>query len=135
MGDTGHVPTADGELKTRASERVALIPEPYCYRLFDIMEGSSNEWTSDRGDGLPMNKSAFLKKLTALVGEEPIPLSNLRASWRTFAYYTWNVPADTLEQLMGHALPGVSGQHYIRANVYDLAHSSAIPYRTYLDAK
>lgn len=135
MGYTGHVPTADGELKTRASERIALIPEPYCHRLFDIMEGSSSEWTSDRGDGLPMNKSAFLKKFTALVGEESIPLSNLRASWRTFAYYTWNVPADTLEQLMGHALPGVSGQHYIRANVYDLAHSFATPYRAYLDAR
>lgn len=135
MPPSGSHPLADGDLKTPSSERIALIPEPYCYRLFDIIDGLKSEWTSDRGDGLPTNKNSFMYRFNALVDDSAIPLSNMRSSWRTFAEYTWNVPGDTLEQLMGHVLPGVSGAHYIRTNLADLAHSFAVPYRAYLDAR
>ena len=42
-----------------------------------------------------------------------IPFANLRNSWRTFAQFEWGVGYDTLELLMGHKLPGVTGQHYL----------------------
>ncbi len=75
------------------------------------------EWLSDRGDGLPMNRGICndrWRKFCAARGIEHIPWSNLRNSWRTIAEVELRLPWDLIEMLMGHALPGVSGRHYIR---------------------
>ena len=137
MLNTGGLPLPDGDLKTPQSRRTALVPEPYCERLFEIIAERhelGTVWLADRGDGLPLNKNSYMYRFREAVGDSAIPLSNLRSSWRTFAEYEWEVPADTLEQLMGHVLPGVSGKHYIRPSLDDLMHSFAVPYRAHIGA-
>lgn len=57
-----------------------------------------------------------------------IPFASLRNSWRTFAQFEWGVGYDTLELLMGHKLPGVTGQHYLRPSTEQLAEDFAAAY-------
>lgn len=129
MTKTGCEPLPDGDLKTLQSLRETLVPEPYCFDLFEIAESREGAWLADRGDGLPLNENSFMYFFNRDVGRDAIPLSNLRASWRTFASYSWHVPSDTLELLMGHRLDGVSGKHYIRPSIGDLARSFAEHYK------
>lgn len=114
--------------KTDGSVRTALVPDPYASRLLEICgEKMSDgiEWLSDRGDGLPMSKGILGNAWNRDAGESRIPFANLRPSWRTFAEFEWGIPSDTLELLMGHVLPGVSGHHYIRPDLDTLANSMA----------
>ena len=78
---------------------------------------------------MPMNRGTL-----AYVWREDgrIPFSNLRNSWRTFAQFEWRIPGDTLEILMGHVLPGVTGKHYLRPSDDDLLMSFADAYGAYL---
>lgn len=132
MGKTGSLPYPDGDLKTPQSDRWTLIPEPYCRDLMEEVgrrREMGSEWVADRGDGLPLNENSYMYWFRAAVGDRAIPLSNLRSSWRTFAQFEWGIPQDTLEVLMGHVLPGVSGRHYIRPSVDDLMRSFAKHYK------
>lgn len=138
MDYTGTAPIAEDDLKTNGSIRTALIPEPYCHRLFAIADArreAGSEWLADRGDGLPMNKGTLEYRFKRLLGDRAIPLSNLRASWRTFADFDWKIPHETLELAMGHVLPGMSGKHYIRPTTEVLMHSFAESYRAFLDSR
>lgn len=124
MEATGIEPSADGDLKNPQSVRDAIIPAPYGDRLLEIARGNlarGSEWLADRGDGLPMGKNA-LKRAWEREGGR-IPFANLRPSWRTFAQFEWNIPHDTMELLMGHAIPGITGKHYLRPTTDDLARS------------
>ena len=109
-----------GALKTAKSARTVVILPQAADRLVEIAASRAaegREWLSDRGDGLPMNRSICnnrWRKLCAARGIEHIPWSNLRNSWRTIAEVELRLPWDLIEMLMGHALPGVSGRHYIR---------------------
>lgn len=109
-----------GTLKTAKSARTVVILPQAADRLVEIAASRAaegREWLSDRGDGLPMNRSICnnrWRKLCAARGIEHIPWSNLRNSWRTIAEVELRLPWDLIEMLMGHALPGVSGRHYIR---------------------
>lgn len=128
MGDTGCEPLPDGDLKNPQSVRNAIIPAPYGDMLLEIARGNlarGSEWLADRGDGLPMNKATLDRAWTQTAGDMAIPFANLRASWRTFARFDWELPHDTMELLMGHLLKGVSGQHYLRPSVENLARSVA----------
>lgn len=128
MGRTGCAPTADGDLKNPQSVRSAIIPAPYGDRVLEIASENlarGSGWLADRGDGLPMNKATLDRAWTQTAGDMAIPFANLRASWRTFARYEWGLPNDTTELLMGHLLPGVTGQHYLRPSVDDLARDVA----------
>lgn len=127
MESTGCEPVEG--LKNDQSVRVAVIPAPYSLRLKRIADAKiseGSEWLADRGDGLPMNRNALQREWRAKGG--PFPFANLRPSWRTFASYDWKVPDETLELLMGHKLPGVSGAHYIRPSVTELAESLVSAY-------
>ena len=57
---------------------------------------------------------------------------------RTFAIrgaqFEWSIPGDTLETLMGHVLPGVTGKHYLRPSDEDILKSFAGAYGAYLRA-
>lgn len=63
--------------------------------------------------------------------EKSIPFANCRNSWRTFAEFEWNVDAATLELLMGHRLPGVSGSHYLRPTIDQLYETFSSQYAEY----
>ena len=110
-GDAGD--EVDESLTLALEEGLSLALEDWN----DARAAEGREWLSDRGDGLPMNRSICndrWRKLCAARGIEHIPWSNLRNSWRTIAEVELRLPWDLIEMLMGHALPGVSGRHYIR---------------------
>lgn len=127
MGHVGDLPMADGDMKTAQSVRTAVIPEPYGTRLLEIAHSLMEEgrfWLADRDDGLPMNRRRLNYRWGAVVGGR-VPFSNLRPSWRTFAQYEWGVDPDTLEILMGHVIPTVTGKHYLRPTTANLVEAVA----------
>ncbi|MEG1513059.1 MAG: hypothetical protein RR362_05005, partial [Raoultibacter sp.] len=80
-----------------------IVPDPYATRLLEIAERQVQEgveWLADRGDGLPLSRSALYYAWKRDAGEDIIPFANLRNSWRTFAQYDWCIDYDTLEVLM-----------------------------------
>lgn len=111
------------ELKNAQSVRSVIIPPPYSGRLFAIARERrefGTDWLCDRGDGTPADKRILRQWWVSDSGGSFIPFANLRNSWRTFAQYEWRVDYDTCELLMGHALPGVTGRHYLRPDVTQL---------------
>lgn len=114
---TGSDVLPDGDLKTPQSMRDIIIPAPYSIRLLEIAgEGivPESEWLAPQHNGLVMSCGQLKWYWKRDSGDDHIPFSNLRTSWRTFAQYEWGIDYDTCEVLMGHRLKGVSGNHYIR---------------------
>lgn len=123
MEKAGEAPMPDGDLKNPQSVRTTVIPEPYGVRLHEIAhqriaEGSG--WMADRGDGMPLSMNSLKHAWEASAGSDAIPFASLRNSWRTIAQYDWMIDFDTLEFLMGHVLPGVTGKHYLKPTVDNL---------------
>lgn len=117
MPQNGTSPLPDGQLKNPQSVRVAVVPGEEGARLLEIARSrrqQGSEWLADRGDGLPMSQEGFRYWFARAAPDDAIPLSNLRTSWRTFAQVEWGCDFDVLEMLMGHALPGVTGAHYLK---------------------
>ena len=121
----------NGEIARRTkngqSVREAIVPEPYCDALFRVRDqraADGFEWLCMFG-AKPMGKDAARRTWIKL-GD--IPFANLRNSWRTFAQFEWGVGYDTLELLMGHKLPGVTGSHYLRPSTEQLAEDFAAAY-------
>lgn len=128
MPHNGDEPMPDGDLKNRQSERTVLIPYPWGKRFLGIAaerRSEGCEWLCPRPDGTPCNEVLINRLWRETAGDDWIPMRNLRSSWRTFAQYEWHVDERTLEQLMGHAQQGVSGKHYIRPNIEQLADAFA----------
>ena len=128
MPNSGDGPMPDGDLKNAQSARTVLIPPPWGRRLLDIADGlraQGSEWLCPRPDGLPYNERGIRRLWREAAGTDWIPMRNLRSSWRTLAQYDWHVDERTLEHLMGHAPQGVSGRHYIRPSVEQLADAFA----------
>lgn len=110
----------DGQLKTAASRRVVILPPPWSAQLLTVKAErlrDGYEWITPKPTGEPMGKKPLAREWAKF---SELPFSNLRNSWRTFAQYDWRVPPDTLEVLMGHKLPGVTGAHYLRPSTEQL---------------
>lgn len=126
MPRRGSGPLPDGDLKNPQSARTLLVPPPWSGELLEIARAraeSGAEWLCERPDGLPLDEVALNRMWREEAGGDWIPFRNLRNSWRTFAQYEWHVDGDTLESLMGHAKQGVTGKHYLRPSVEQLAES------------
>lgn len=110
----------DGDLKNRQSLRETLIPGVYGERLLRIAKAKERAGFEllTSYDGTPISKSSLGSALRKHVD---MPFANLRNSWRTFAQFEWGIDHETLEILMGHVLPGVSGKHYIRPDIKQIA--------------
>lgn len=122
----------DGQLKNRQSLRTIIVPGRYARRLAEIAEERMSfgyEWLSPAPDGSPMGRNLLRSEWSRVDLERRIPFANLRNSWRTFAQMEWGIDWDTLEVLMGHALPGVSGAHYIRPDDMQLAEMFSSEYK------
>lgn len=133
MGDTGTAPVE--RLKNEQSVRTVCVPGEYAERLAEIAaerRAAGSEWLADRGDGLPMNKSALNHEWRRVAASDYIPFANLRNSWRTFAQAEWRMDYDLLEVLMGHVLPGVTGRHYLRMSAAQLANQVGAAYARFL---
>lgn len=123
MGESGDAPLPDGDLKNPQSVRTLVIPEPYGITLYENAQeklAAGIEWLADRGDGLPLNRTALHYAWEKDAGENAVPFANLRSAWRTFAQYEWGIDPDTLETLMGHVIPGITGKHYLKPTVENL---------------
>ena len=123
-------------MKNRQSNRATVIPPPYSERLNEIYDtriAEGSRWIADRGDGEAsscVKASAEWKARWREVGipGKKVNLQNLRPSWRTMAEVTWKVNDRLLELMMGHALPGVTGKHYMRQDGETLADAFADGY-------
>ncbi|WP_165043116.1 hypothetical protein [Adlercreutzia sp. ZJ138] len=107
------------------------VKRPVSTRLHEIacaLISDGREWLADRGDGLPLNTHALNRLWESCTLASDIPFANLRKSWRTFAQYDWGIDYDTLELLMGHKLPGVTGTHYLKPSPEKLAEALAKAY-------
>lgn len=127
--------SADGALKNPQSVRVTVVPGEEGARVLEIAKRRSDEgseWLADRGDGMPMTQGQLFYWYRHVLGDDAIPFSNLRASWRTFAQYEWGCDYDTLEALMGHAIPGVTGAHYLKPSDEQIIDSFLAVYASYL---
>lgn len=117
---TGSGTTDDGELKNEQSVRVGIVPEPFCWPLFEIAarrEADGIAWMCDRGDGMPLNGPMlkyYWNRVIEENGLESVPFSNLRRSWRTYMDTDFHIPWNVLEVLMGHKIKGVTGSHYYK---------------------
>lgn len=121
-------------LKTDKSARSVVVPPPYSERLLEIAserKAAGSEWMADRGDGLPMNKRMLGTDWHRIAAPDYIPFSNLRNSWRTFGQAVWRIDFDVLEMLMGHAIPGVTGRHYLRMSEEQLVAAFADDFAKY----
>ena len=52
------------------------------------------------------------KKLFAKNGVRKLSLSKLRNSWATAMLWKYNVPAQMVDKMMGHAAQNILGRHY-----------------------
>ena len=100
-------------LKTQHSERPVVVPEPWSADVLD----QSGPWLCDDGCGGPVSRRAARDAWLAAcdrAGVSPIPLQNLRNSWRTYMRWELGVPEDMLEAMMGHAGRNIGEMHYDR---------------------
>lgn len=121
--------------KNPQSARTVVVPPPYSARLLEIASerlAVGSKWMTDRGDGAPMGRNALNGEWRRLAGDGHIPFANLRNSWRTFAQAEWGVDYDVLEVLMGHALQGVTGRHYLRMNDAQVVEQFASAYANFM---
>ena len=111
--------------------RIVVIPPPYSLRLLEIAEereAFGTEWLCDGDDGMPINRTMTNREWKSTceeLGIDFLPWSNLRQSWRTIMGVELGMPWDMLEMMMGHALPGVSGRHYIKPSREQIVRSFA----------
>lgn len=132
--EDGPEPLPDGDLKNPQSMRTIVIPPPYSLRVLELAS-DGREWLAEGAGGGSMGISSLKSAWNGAMGDKRIPFANLRNSWRTFAQYEWGIDHDTLEQLMGHKLRGVTGVHYLRPTVEQLADSFAAAYSEHYSAK
>lgn len=127
MEDVGDHVREDRAAKNPQSERIAVVAGKPALRLMELADARQSPWLCERGDGLPLSVNGFCWRFREKLGMG-YPPKNLRAAWRTYAELDWRVDADVLELLMGHSLPGVTGKHYLRPNVDQLAAIYAAAY-------
>ena len=104
-------PGPDHELKTKTSERPIVIVEPWS---LDVLS-AAGPWLCGgaRIPSQPTVRRHWEEALRA-AGIEPIPLRNLRNSWRTIMRWELGVPEDKVERMMGHGGRSVGEIHYDR---------------------
>lgn len=108
----------DGDLKNRQSVRPVVVPPPWGDRLWEIAEGAramGRTWLSDNGLGRPLSQNRLRAQWVKAVECAGLPMKMPRAarrSWETYMRWDMGVDRSKVEQLMGHALPGVTGEHY-----------------------
>ena len=120
------------KLKTPQSERPVIVPAPWST---DVL-AQAGPWLCDDGCGRPVQRravrAAWLSACEA-AGVTPIPLQNLRNSWRTIMRWELGVDEDKLEAMMGHAGKNVGEVHYDRPREEVFARAVADAWVRYRD--
>lgn len=109
-------------LKTKDSYRPIVIPEPWSLRLAEIVEDRKRDgemYLADRGTGCPYDRPA-LNQLwrkdfkNGLISVRFLPMQKLRNTWATAMLWKYNVPAQMVDKMMGHAAKNILGKNYDR---------------------
>lgn len=106
----GHV---SERVKNQHSERPVIVPEPWSLDVLAV----GTEWLCDDGCMRPLSQvaaNAMWRDALEHAGIEPIPLRNLRNTWRTYMRWELGIAEDMLEAMMGHAGKNVGEIHYDR---------------------
>ena len=121
-------------LKTPHSARPVIVPEPWSLDVLSV----NAEWLCDNGCGDPVSRRAARDSWLAAcdrAGVSPIPLKNLRNSWRTYMRWELGVAEDMLEAMMGHAGRNVGEVHYDRPREEAFAQTVADAWMRYRAAE
>ena len=109
-------------LKTKESYRPIIVPEPWSLRLAEIAEQkkADNElYMADRGNGMPIPRDMvnriWRKDFSSgSITVRYLPMTKLRNSWATAMLWKYNVPAQMVDKMMGHASKNILGKNYDR---------------------
>ena len=110
----------DGVLKNPQSVRTVVVPPPWAARLLRLAADAASRgdaWLCDDGTGRPMCQNRLRIEWSAAVAAAGLPARqprSARRSWETYMRWDMRVERSMVEQMMGHALPGVTGAHYDR---------------------
>lgn len=108
----------DGQLKNRQSVRPVVVPPPWSARLLELVgqkRARGETWMSDDGAGRPLSQNLLRREWSRAVQDACVPPKQPRAarrSWETYMRWDMGVAPDKVERMMGHAIPGVTGEHY-----------------------
>lgn len=103
--------------KNTASERYAIVPEPYSYRLKEICETKQSGLLTCDTFGMPLTRVRMCRLWKDVCKHTNIgyhPFKNLRNSWRTYTEWELDGEPEKLEKLMGHKGQSVTARHYNR---------------------
>lgn len=109
-------------LKTKDSYRPIIIPEPWSKRIAKIVEDRKRDgepYLADRGTGYPMPRDMtnrlWRKDFSdGSITVRYIPMQKLRNTWATAMLWKYNVPAQMVDKMMGHAAKNILGKNYDR---------------------
>lgn len=110
----------DGVLKNPQSVRTVVVPPPWAARLLELAGEAAargDAWLCDDGCHRPLSQNRMRAEWSAAVAAAGLPARQPRAarrSWETYMRWDMRVERSMVEQMMGHALPGVTGAHYDR---------------------
>lgn len=110
----------DGVLKNPQSVRTVVVPPPWAARLLGLAGEAAargDAWLCDDGCHRPLSQNRMRAEWSAAVAAAGLPARQPRAarrSWETYMRWDMRVERSMVEQMMGHALPGVTGAHYDR---------------------
>ena len=105
-------------LKTPTSARALVVPEPWGTRLLELAAAQRDRgaaWLCDDNLGHPLSQHCYRREWERCCREAGVPPRQPRAarrSWETYMRWDMRVDQWRVEQMMGHALPGVTGIHY-----------------------
>lgn len=101
-------------LKNRQSRRVVAIPGRAGARLLSLASACPGFLSGD-GMGGSSSQDRLNKSWTAAVPAHlSHPCRNLRNSWETNSRWSLGLDSWTIEVMLGHVAPGVTGRHYDR---------------------
>lgn len=109
-------------LKTKDSYRPIIIPEPWSKRIAEIVEDRKRDgepYLADRGTGYPiprdMTNRLWRKDFSdGSITVRYLPMQKLRNTWATAMLWKYNVPAQMVDKMMGHAAKNILGKNYDR---------------------
>ena len=113
-------------LKTAQSYREVPIVGKAAEWLLKAENGSA--WLTTNGLGSHSTQATLVREWNRCGAEHPF--RNLRNSWQTWMRWEAKVPPHFIEPMMGHVVPGVSGEYYDRPSSERLAEVLAESYKS-----
>lgn len=119
-------------LKNDQSRRTTIVVGLPARRIASMAEVAVGGWLTGNGLGGPTSQKRLTNAWAKAMGESGLtefhPFHNLRNSWQTSMRWEMRVAPYHIETMMGHVVPGVTGQYYDRPQPEMLASVMADAY-------